>query len=374
MIVFTSKNSVEAQAVHIFLFDKGYNSDFQIAGGAFGDPKYHVSIASEEPLDENTLGNEIRGFLKSNELTSADSDEDNYSEILKEIELIRKTEPNSVNKAILLVAAVIFGISLLFYYQLKSYALAYSVILFHELGHIIAMRLFKFPVVNIFFIPFLGSVTHAEKNKSKASEKAIVYLAGSLPGLFLGALILLLCPDQDSNFELLRLLGFWGVAINLATLLPIEPLDGGYFLDTLLGLRRPSLVAWIKVLTLFTIIFFTWNFNFPINYGYKIGIFLLLGLSALNAIFINYKLAKIAKDLVALDSTLSISIIKRILSKNLGAGRPLSVASQTIKVFKIIKTAPANSQTATLLLAAYFSGWAVGIYILFNYSLSQFQF
>jgi Zn-dependent protease len=113
-----------------------------------------------------------------------------------------------------------------------------AVITFHEGGHAIAMRLFGYRDVQVFFVPLLGAVTVGQPAITTVRDRLAVLLAGPLPGLWLG--VLLLALDQSYNqFKLLRLPALALLLINGLNLLPFTPLDGGRMLESLV---RPESV------------------------------------------------------------------------------------------------------------------------------------
>src|SRR5439155_12865752 len=68
-----------------------------------------------------------------------------------------------------------------------------AVLLYHELGHFVAMKLFGYRDATIFFVPFFGAATVGRKHDATAAQQIIVLLAGPVPGLLL-ALGLSLVP------------------------------------------------------------------------------------------------------------------------------------------------------------------------------------
>jgi hypothetical protein len=57
-----------------------------------------------------------------------------------------------------------------------------AVLSFHELGHLVAMRAFGYQDTRIFFIPFFGAAAAGRKHDATGAERAMVLLAGPLPG------------------------------------------------------------------------------------------------------------------------------------------------------------------------------------------------
>ncbi|HWZ88929.1 MAG TPA: site-2 protease family protein [Polyangiaceae bacterium] len=113
-----------------------------------------------------------------------------------------------------------------------------AVLAFHEGGHLVAMRALGYRDTRILFIPFLGAVTTGTREDVSGTERALVLLAGPLPGLLLG---LALIFSGSSGDPLLRQVAGMLIAINAFNLLPLGALDGGKLFDVLLFSRSPWL-------------------------------------------------------------------------------------------------------------------------------------
>src|SRR5262245_57515496 len=64
-----------------------------------------------------------------------------------------------------------------------------GVVLFHELGHMIAMKIVGYRDVRIFFIPFFGGAAAGTKRGVARWKEGIVLLCGPLPGIVLGVVL-----------------------------------------------------------------------------------------------------------------------------------------------------------------------------------------
>lgn len=108
----------------------------------------------------------------------------------------------------------------------------------HEGGHWLAMRAFGYRDLKVFFIPLLGAATSGSKRDATATQRAIVSLAGPLPGILFAFVASFFAPfESDLLAQLLSLALF----INAFNLLPLLPLDGGRYLDTTLFARWPTM-------------------------------------------------------------------------------------------------------------------------------------
>jgi stage IV sporulation protein FB len=98
------------------------------------------------------------------------------------------------------------------------------VLIVHELGHFLFMKLFHYKNVRMLFIPLMGAFVHGQKDEFKQSESLLVILAGPIPGIIFGVLSFILFFGTN---DYLTDLGFLSIVINAINLVPILPLDGG---------------------------------------------------------------------------------------------------------------------------------------------------
>jgi Zn-dependent protease len=118
----------------------------------------------------------------------------------------------------------------------ENILLLIGVLALHEGGHLVAMRALGYRDTRILFVPFLGAATTGKRENVSGNERAIVLLAGPLPGLLLGIALLF---SNSAHDPLLRHAAGMLVAINGFNLLPLGVLDGGKLLDVLLFGQSP---------------------------------------------------------------------------------------------------------------------------------------
>lgn len=109
-----------------------------------------------------------------------------------------------------------------------------AVILFHELGHYLAMRLFGYTSVHMLALPLVGGVTIGYEVNPSAAKKAWMSLMGPLPGIILGWLLLWFSLEYEINSQALQMSIFLLLFINYLNILPILPLDGGHVIQSLI--------------------------------------------------------------------------------------------------------------------------------------------
>lgn len=129
-------------------------------------------------------------------------------------------------------AALSFGFSL----SWEALPTLLGVLLFHELGHLAAMRLSGYRDLQVFFLPFMGAAVSGRPERPTMGKELFVLLAGPVPGLLLG-LAALLWPPIDAPW--LHRTAWFAVMLNVINLLPFHPLDGGRVFELLLLSRWP---------------------------------------------------------------------------------------------------------------------------------------
>jgi Zn-dependent protease len=113
-----------------------------------------------------------------------------------------------------------------------------GIVIFHELGHFLAMKIYDYKELGIFFIPLLGAYASGTKREVSQKQSAIILLAGPMPGIILGIILYFLINDRFADlpykaFGLLRSTATLLIFLNVLNLLPVYPLDGGQLVNRL---------------------------------------------------------------------------------------------------------------------------------------------
>lgn len=132
-----------------------------------------------------------------------------------------------------LISLVIYGFLFfaIFSKDLMYIAAVLVVLLIHEFGHFFAMKAFKYTNVKLFILPLLGAYVSGKKPVVSQWQMSIIILAGPVPGIIIGFLLLLYNASHPN--EKLQMLGNIFLYLNAINLLPFIPLDGGRLLETL---------------------------------------------------------------------------------------------------------------------------------------------
>lgn len=167
-----------------------------------------------------------------------------------EMEAQQASRPPRHNvKASVLVLSLVLSLALWSAAFTWQQAAALVAILFiHECGHALAMRVFGWKDMSMFFVPFVGAMVTGRPRDVAAWKQMVVLLAGPVPGLVAGVAGLVWL-GRSGGAEMAAAAGWvdWrnvavmAVAVNLFNLLPITPLDGGQLIDMALFSRWPRL-------------------------------------------------------------------------------------------------------------------------------------
>jgi Zn-dependent protease len=140
------------------------------------------------------------------------------------------------NISVLLITIVLFLGSGLINNPVVDIFIIIIVILIHETGHLIAMKLFGYKDVKMFFIPFFGAAVSGRHDDVGPSKKAIISLAGPVPGIIFGLTLVMLSGFAQT--ELLYKAALMFVYLNGLNLLPLFPFDGGRIMTEMFFIRN----------------------------------------------------------------------------------------------------------------------------------------
>ncbi len=171
---------------------------------------------------------------------------DRLTSIAEQVELAQKKKPNPWNALITLVISLVIFFNLgWFSWGLDFVGYIIVVLFIHEMGHYLAMRLFGYRNLKMFFIPLLGAAVSGYGHNVATYKKVLVSLAGPLPGIVLGLVMIWFWLAYDN--EMCRKLAFLLLFLNGFNLLPFMPLDGGWVMHHTLYSRFPILEVGMRV-------------------------------------------------------------------------------------------------------------------------------
>jgi len=216
-------------------------------------------------------------------------------ELLPQVQTIYDQLKNSENKkdspwgniSVLLITVLLFLGSGLINNPVMDIIIIIFVVLIHESGHLLAMKAYGYKDVKMFFIPFFGAAVSGKNENISSSKKAIISLAGPVPGIAVGVLLFVLSAIMRSMFVYNLSLMF--IFLNGLNLLPLYPFDGGRFMSEMFFIRNKHFEFFFKVLAVSVFIIAAIEFEDFILAFIGITLFLTIGTS--------YKLAALAKEL-----------------------------------------------------------------------------
>lgn len=174
-----------------------------------------------------------------------------------------------------------------FVWEIKFLVLLAIAILIHELGHLLAMRLYKYKNLKMMFLPLLGAVASGESKEQNAYKIAMISIFGPFIGFVscIVAAILGVFTNEVLFFEY----AYVSLFLNAFNLLPIMPLDGGQFLNETLFNRFPKAELGFKIIAIIGLSY--------LSYLFGSWIFGIIAFFMLFTIGISYKMANVARDL-----------------------------------------------------------------------------
>jgi Zn-dependent protease len=207
-------------------------------------------------------------------------------ETIAELQLLEKAPPNRANSIWILIVTA--GAFLLAGGARDSFAnalLLIPILLFHEMGHYLAMYIFKYRNLQMFFIPFLGAAVTGQKYNVPGWKRVVVFLMGPLPGIVLGAALAGAGIARDNKLAVEA--AMLCIFINGFNLLPLLPFDGGRVVGTILFSRHYILDTVFRVLTALGIILLA----FALNAQFLMAV----GVVSLIAVASSFKVAKVTE-------------------------------------------------------------------------------
>lgn len=166
-----------------------------------------------------------------------------------------------------LAAASVSVYSILFSVE---FALALiAILVFHEYGHLRAMKKFGIPTKGMYLIPFVGGLAVGDKPRSRWQD-VYISLMGPIYGLAMTVAFYIGYLITGNHF--VGLVASTSALINLFNLLPIYPLDGGRVVKSLVFSGR-KYIALVFLLSL-SALFFVLSLKLGLA---LIGFFIVLG-------------------------------------------------------------------------------------------------
>ncbi|TWT38594.1 site-2 protease family protein [Blastopirellula retiformator] len=203
---------------------------FHVERGVFDRPTPLYGVGSSSPPTNGEDPEEIRELAPLEESPE-------YRDVFAELDKLEKNQSSIVSSILMLVISFgLFAAAIGWQQDWTALLLLAPVLLFHEAGHFLAMKLFGYRDTKMFFIPFFGAAVSGRHLNVAGWKKGIVSMAGPVPGIVVGGAIGIwgLLQPADWKFQL----AFAALLINGLNMLPILPLDGGAFWQAILFCRH----------------------------------------------------------------------------------------------------------------------------------------
>ena len=186
--------------------------------------QYQLSV-NDELLDENTLTEQD---IEQRQVSSAKKTAMKFSIVgLASLGL-------KLLKSAKVIKVLFAAGSLAAYSWLFSIEFAIALILclvFHEYGHIKAMKYFGLKTKGIYLIPFVGGLALSDDKINTRWQDIVISIMGPFFGLILS--LVCLVAYWLTDLEILAGLAVFNALLNLFNLLPVLPLDGGHVLKSI---------------------------------------------------------------------------------------------------------------------------------------------
>jgi len=183
-----------------------------------------------------------RVLLNNQEYVSGDRNTKDIEQQVPERPVAEKTKFSLVGLGLLamkllksakMIKVILAGASLAAYSWFFSLQFALALLaclVFHEYGHIRAMKYFNMPTKGIYLIPFLGGLALSDGKINTRWQDVVISIMGPFFGLILSLACVLAYWLTDNIF--FAGLASFNALLNLFNLLPILPLDGGHILKS----------------------------------------------------------------------------------------------------------------------------------------------
>lgn len=211
-----------------------------------------------------------------------------YEDVFDEIERQHTEKQSQAKNLIILIISlfVFFNLGLI-KNGVSDIIIIMFVLMMHECGHYLGMRLFKYQNLQMFFIPFFGAAVSGESRNVPVYKKALITLMGPGPGILLSIILYKMYFVTKAHFyvELARMF----LIINAFNLLPIFPLDGGRLLREVI-FSRNRYMEFVSGLAAAILLILS---------GYLLGTWILTALGVFNLITIGipFKISSIVKEI-----------------------------------------------------------------------------
>lgn len=187
-------------------------------------------------------------------------------------DLVEKKSNKGVSKSIFSLLLFIMAFSIIGIEDFTFILFLVIVILIHELGHFVMMKVFKYKDVQMMFVPFMGAFVKGTPRAKNQTHSMLVLLGGPLPGILIGIVLLFL--NKTYQLEWLGELAFLFLFLNSLNLIPLDPLDGGQLLKLLINKKQERFQLVFSFISSIIMILAGWYFQewIIVIFGFLMGL------------------------------------------------------------------------------------------------------
>ena len=206
------------------------------------------------PLNDDQQSEERTAAEQSEQTRSAVGSD--LTEVLLAMERLQNPKP-SLNSALWILAGSLVAFVAIggARWDWEFVLLLIPVLLVHEAGHWLAMKVFGYRNLRMFFIPLFGAAVSGQNFNVAGWKKALVSLAGPAPGIVAATLLAVAAIVVDQPW--MEQIALLTIILNAINLLPFLPLDGGWYLNAILFCRRAWLETGFKAVATAAFVFAT---------------------------------------------------------------------------------------------------------------------
>ena len=158
--------------------------------------------------------------------------------------------------------------------QFKNIIILFTIIIIHELGHILWLKIFNKKVISIKIYPFGGITLYEDLLNHNLFKELIISLGGIINQLILIIIFNLLYKYNLISLYTFNIFNNYNYCLILFNLLPIIPLDGSKIFNTMIN----YFISYYKSITISIILsFITLIFFIIYLFSYKINNYIILG-------------------------------------------------------------------------------------------------
>jgi stage IV sporulation protein FB len=152
----------------------------------------------------------------------------------------------------------------LFCARFKDIIILFTILTYHELGHLFWLKIYHKKVISITFYPFGGITKYNSLINHNIKEEFLIAIGGIINQLFLYLPVILLYNLKIINLYSYNMFINYNTILIIFNLLPIIPLDGSKLTNLILELFLPyhlanKLIIIISIITLLLTFFLSIN-------------------------------------------------------------------------------------------------------------------